>query len=78
MANILVRNVPTAILNVLKQKAKVSRRSLQQEIISVLEESAIMDVEQADEVAGRIRKQLQASGKTFSDSTELVREDRGW
>jgi hypothetical protein len=25
-----------------------------------------------------IREQLARSGRTFSDSTELVREDRGW
>jgi hypothetical protein len=25
-----------------------------------------------------IREQLASSGRTFSDSTELVREDRGW
>jgi len=30
------------------------------------------------ETTNKIREQLERSGHTFSDSAELIREDRGW
>jgi hypothetical protein len=30
------------------------------------------------QIANQIYEQLKSTGRTFSDSTDLVREDRGW
>lgn len=77
MPDVLIRNVPEAVLHILKRRAADHRRSLQQELLSILEAAAHEAPEKTPvEVAAAIRARLARSGRSFSDSTPLVREDR--
>lgn len=76
MSDVLIRGIPQDLLDQLRQRAAANRRSLQQELMSILEEASRSQTLQSIEVADRIRKQLQGSGRRFSDSAQLVREDR--
>jgi len=77
MADILVRNVPESVIATLKLRAASNRRSLQQELLEVLEEAADQGVSQTPaEIAHRIRTDLARKGITFTDSTPLIRDDR--
>ncbi len=76
MATILIREVPRRTLQIAKRLAKKRHRSLQEEIRGMLIE--IFDVQDGAWArrADRIRKRLTGTGKTFSDSVALLREDR--
>ncbi|MDA8214885.1 MAG: hypothetical protein M0Z64_06370 [Nitrospiraceae bacterium] len=75
MAQLLVRGLDPETVERLKQRAKRHHRSLQGEAKLILEEEAKkMSMEEACAMAERIRKSFK--GRTFSDSAELIREDR--
>lgn len=75
MAQLLVRNIEPEIIERLKARAKQHKRSLQGEAKSILEEAAQkMTMEEALKRARRIRKSF--GDRKFSDSAELIREDR--
>ncbi len=82
MAQILVENLDPIIVEKLETLAKQHGRSLQEELKHILQqatEKAIYyhsgaDIEKAREAVARA--QVRYAGKTFSDSTELIREDR--
>ena len=77
MSQILVRNVKPETLRRLKKQAARSGRSLQSEVKTILDRAAeepILDPRAALELADRIRARFR--GRKFSDSTELIREDR--
>lgn len=76
MADVLVRGVPREVLEILKRKAAENRRSLQQELLLILEDAARTDSSKAVESAAKLRERLSSYGKTFSDSTGQIREDR--
>lgn len=77
MPDILVRDVPQHTLDALKQRAKRNRRSLQQELLSVLEATAeVSQVGSPAQIASAIRARLAQNDRRFSDSVELVRRDR--
>ena len=57
-----------------KLRARCHQRSLRGEAKSILEEAAVPKLEDAKELIEKIRAQF--SGKTFSDSTTLIRRDR--
>lgn len=77
VSDVLIRNVPESVLEELKRRAKQRRRSLQQELLRVLEDAAAEVPRPApDELAATIRARLAQSGRTFGDSAELIREDR--
>jgi plasmid stability protein len=75
MPDILVRGLGRETVERLKRRAKASGRSLQQEVKTVLERSASM-------LTGPEMRRLTQSwhrrlaGRTFSDSADLIREDR--
>jgi plasmid stability protein len=77
MPDVLVRGVPDEILDALKQRARANRRSLQQEVLRILETSA-REAQAVDpaQVADAIRQRLARGGRSFSDSVPLIREDR--
>lgn len=76
MPNILIRNLSQETVDALKRRAKRHGRSLQQEAAMAVEKvAAEIDTDYVAE-AHRIREELRASGRTFSDSTELIREAR--
>jgi plasmid stability protein len=75
MAQLLVRDIKPETINRLKDRAKQHNRSLQGEAKLILEEAAQkMTMEEFKARAQKWRKRL-AGGK-FSDSAELIREDR--
>jgi plasmid stability protein len=76
MADVLVRDVPQEILEILKRRAAENRRSLQQELLLLLEEAARKENLKAIEAAAQIRERLAGYGRTYADSTGLIREDR--
>lgn len=76
MAQILVRNVRPDVVRRLKRRAARSGRSLQSEVKTILDQVAeepTLDPRAALALADRIRASF---GRKFSDSAELIREDR--
>ncbi len=76
MTDILIRNVPEEILSKLREKAANNKRSLQQELLLLIESAAEEDKFIVASSASIIREKLTAYEKSYSDSTELIREDR--
>lgn len=77
MSQVLIRDVRPDVLAALKTRARAHRRSLQGELLALLEQAAVEPpVRSPASVAARIREALGARGGTFTDSTPLVREDR--
>lgn len=75
MAQLLVRGLEPETINRLKSRAKQHKRSLQGEAKLILEEAAQqMTMEEFRARAQKWRKRL--AGRKFSDSAELIREDR--
>ena len=75
MAQVLVRDLDADVVERLKERARRHGRSLQKEAKEILEDAASRyTMEEAREAADRIRRRL--AGRTFSDSAEMIREDR--
>jgi plasmid stability protein len=74
MPDILVRGVPERVVRALKQRAALHRRSLQREVVEILTTAASSGT--PAQIAARIRARLLATGRTFTDSAPLIREDR--
>jgi len=74
MAQILVRNLSPEILERLKAQAREHGRSLQSEVQRILENAAGRPMEEARELADRLRARL--AGRTHSDSAKLLAKDR--
>ncbi|MDR4494197.1 MAG: Arc family DNA-binding protein [Nitrospirales bacterium] len=75
MAQILIRQLDDKVVARLKKRAQEHGRSLESEVRMILEE-AVPDYEGAWKRIERFHKRLKKSGRSFSDSTELIREDR--
>jgi plasmid stability protein len=75
MAQVLVRQLDSKVVDRLKRRAKEHGRSLQSEVKTILEE-AVPDYEAAWKRIEGFRKRLGKSSRTFSDSVALIREDR--
>ncbi len=76
MPQLLVRNLQEETVESLKQRAKANHRSLQAELALILENAAKVQSISFWKHSTSIREQLAQSKKSFSDSTELIREDR--
>lgn len=76
MAQILVRNIDDEVVERLKSRAAVHGRSLEAEVRQILEQHSKLDPEAFWKTAHRIKQQFKDAGVVFSDSTDLVREDR--
>jgi antitoxin FitA len=75
MASILVRGLNEATMHRLKERARLNGRSLQQEVKEILERTAgTLTMPEARQLAERWRRRLR--GRSFSDSTRWIREDR--
>jgi plasmid stability protein len=81
MATLYVENVPDDLYEALRSQAKARRRSIAAEVLALLEEN----VPTAQELKSRhewvrkimrLRKQQEASGRTFPSAEEMIREDR--
>ncbi len=76
MAHILICNLDDDVVERLRKRAAAHKRSLQDELKRILEEAAEIDYTKAWEAVERFREKMKCSGRNFSDSTELLREDR--
>jgi plasmid stability protein len=76
MPNILVRDLDKKTIDKLKRRAERHNTSLQAEAKTILEESSRMDWEEFKKRADAFREKMIKSGRTFSDTTDMVREDR--
>lgn len=75
MAQVLVRDLDETVVARLKERARCNGRSLQKEAKSILEEAArTMTMEEARELSERWQRRFK--GRAFSDSAELICEDR--
>jgi plasmid stability protein len=74
MAQIIVRNLDDVVVERLKARARANGRSLEAEVRLILEQSAKVDMATARQHVMEIRKKL--AGRKFTDSVELIREDR--
>lgn len=74
MADILVRGLKAETVKRLKARAKRHGRSLQGEARLVLERAAGANAAEVRKMLGKWRKAF--AGHKFSDSAELIREDR--
>jgi plasmid stability protein len=75
MAQILVRNLDKKTVGRLKQQAKRKGRSLQSEVKTIIEEAT--HEADMDTVWRRIEQfRNRLKGRKFSNSVELIREDR--
>jgi antitoxin FitA len=76
MAQVLIRGLEQSVVQRLKQRAAAKGRSLEAELRAVIEQAASFDAKFAEtrELAARLRRRL--AGRTFSDSAELIADDR--
>ncbi len=74
MAQILVRNLDKKVVAGLKRRARQNGRSLQAEVKMILEQSMPPDPGTALARILEFRKQFE--GRVFSDSVDLLREER--
>jgi plasmid stability protein len=74
MAQVLVRDLESEVINRLKERAKFRGRSLEAELRQILQEAAADTDRERVLAVEDIQKMF--SGYKFSDSTELLREDR--
>ena len=74
MAQILVRGLDDDVVERLKQRAKAEGRSLAAEVRLILEDAAKLDMATARRKLREFQKRFK--GRMFSDSAELIREDR--
>ncbi len=79
MPNVLIRGVPTDVAEILKRRAAGNRRSLQQEMLAILEQAAEQpSAMTAAEVATTVRERFAEKGIGFGESAPLIRADREW
>jgi len=74
MAQVLIRDLDEGVIRRLRRRARRGGRSLEAELRLVLRRAADEDLESARTAVERVRAMFE--GRRFSDSTELVREDR--
>lgn len=74
MSALLIPNLDEAVLDRLRARASQSGRTVEEEARAILTEAPAPDP--FWEQARKLRERLAATGRTFSDSAELIREDR--
>jgi plasmid stability protein len=76
MGQILIRRIAEETVAALKKRAKANGRSAESEARAILDEAVKAKKHDFWKEAERLRNELAESGRTFSDSTELIRQDR--
>jgi plasmid stability protein len=74
MSQILIRGLDEELVAKLKARAKRNGRSLEGEARTILESAAGASVAQSREILRKWQKAF--AGHRFSNSTDLIREDR--
>ncbi|HEY5336684.1 MAG TPA: Arc family DNA-binding protein [Rhizomicrobium sp.] len=76
MAQLLVRDLSEETVAALKKRAKEHGRSAEAEHRAILEDVLKQKKDDFWKEVDRAFQELKESGRTFSDSTEMVRQDR--
>jgi len=76
MANVLIRNISDEVLDKIKSMAKHRNRSLQQELSEAIENIANQSSLDFFQKAKELREKLRKKKVRFTDSAELLSEDR--
>lgn len=71
--NLSIKNVPEALVDQLRRRAKKNHRSLQGELVAVLEQTVSPDKLTVEEARRRL---TELRYHTDADSERMVREDR--
>ncbi len=75
MTQMLVRDLPPEVVERLKERARSNGRSLQKEVVAILEGAAeTYTMEEAREITSRWQERF--VGRKLSDSAGLIRGDR--
>jgi plasmid stability protein len=74
MGQVLVRNLATEVVRKLKIRAQQHRRSLQEELKDILEQAARQNAKDVQAKVNQVRKLF--ADRKFSDSSDLIRQDR--
>jgi len=74
MARILIRGLDDSVVAWLAARAAKAGRSVEDEARAVLEQAATLSPKAAQKALADFRKRF--GGREFSDSAELIREDR--
>ena len=74
MKIITIRNIPDDLYRVIIRIAKRNRRSIQQQMLIIIERARILDTESPVEKAMEIRKRF--SGRKLGNTVEEIREER--
>ena len=75
MANVSVRNLDDAVVDLLRSQAENNGRSLEAELRRILTEAAKPSLAESAEELRRFQKETWGD-RIFSDSSVLIREDR--
>jgi antitoxin FitA len=74
MAELVLTDVSEAVLHQLQQQANIHGRTPEEEAKAII--SVVLEGNQAWVPVDEIYRRLSVSGRSFSDSAELLREDR--
>ncbi len=74
MSQLLIRDLDPVIIKRLKLRAKQHHRSLQGELKVIVESATKMSMVEASHLSKKWQKRL--TGSSFSNSAELLREER--
>lgn len=74
MSQLLIRDLKPAVVERLKLRAKQHHRSLQGELKAIVESAAKMSMAEMKQISKAWQERL--AGGSFSDSAELLREER--
>ena len=76
MPDVLIRNIDEKTLDNLKKRAENNNHSLQVELKNILEIYGKIEFEQTKDLIRESIEKYKAEGRVFSDSVDLIREDR--
>lgn len=74
MPDLLIRDIDAGILEKLGKAAEENGRSLEEEVRRALETAALRNIAETRRLSDYWHEYF--AGRTFSDSTDLIREDR--
>lgn len=74
MRQLTIRNVDEKVYQRLKERARISRRSLEAEVRVILDQAVLPDRSEVSRRAAAMRARL--AGRYTGDATAAIREDR--
>ena len=74
MKAITIRNIPDDLYRVIARLAQRNRRSIQQQVLTILDRARILDIESPVDRAQDIRQRL--AGRQFGNTVKELRKER--